>query len=460
MQFISCAPRRREETKRFESFNGLKMTYTDDFRRPTVLKPASDASYSSPTTYNEAAASTTSKTDHVLRRGSTGMDQRLKSYHLGEGEGKAVSVRSDSLPTAYAVGTISPISPLPLPTSLVPENPQPWTNSKFGSQITNMAPGWRPVHFGGTQRPNSRQGEDPVELSLESYSRNDPPLVSPKTISASIAYPIQDAFSALSYTDMLHSSGMPYGTEFEIPECSMADSRPQSHSPPMTNTSSPFGFRSKTPLLPQGLNQSLSSTHHIPKGLLQSQLRQTTDLFTQRRGSDHVSSQNVTVPRDEEVPIYNNSRSFPTQIPRQATKVPQSHSASSSSQMLPPDTNTRTPDVLRNPSLYTIPAWPSSTMQTLPLTPLNNPKSHTNLPSMVCRGYQIVNNGQFDSNPKRPYPNLQIQTPLTGSVSQYQVQLETSNGNEDQPPRKKVRHRHAQNLYVNPGLFIGSFAHS
>jgi hypothetical protein len=139
-------------------------------------------------------------------------------------------------------------------------------------------------------------------------------------------------------------------------------------------------------------------------------------------------------------------------VPRQATKAPQSLSALNVSRTLPPNRNNRAPDILRKPSLYVIPAWPSSGINPPGLTQMANTNAH-NGPS-VLRGFQNAHNGQKINSgvsirtPKRPHTTMKPETVGTqrhttsGSVistvsaAHNQVQSEISNEDESSPQER------------------------
>ena len=265
----------------------------------------------------------------------------------------------------------------------------------------------------------------------------------------------------------------PINDPAETPEYSMIDIRPdfdwitiEDDNRKQGSAQSPFASS----------NTSNQNAHQNSTGLLQPQLGQSPEVFTQNPDSSgspqvfqssflanpigsHTAPGHSKVQSSNNSPVSTDSKPFRTSMPHQIAKAQQSLQSLKMGQIIPPTPNNRAFNVLRKPSLYAIPTWPPSATNQPYLTQIDNANAQSD-PSERALGmfHNSPNSQGVISTTKRPYSTVQFETverkghsssasvTSTASTAQNEVQNKTLNEDEDQPPRKRIRRRHAQNL--------------
>lgn len=354
------------------------------------------------------------------RRASAGMVQQLESCHI-DLENTRFPVRSGSLPAISATAG-RPSNSQPIPSNSSPQSKYwrplygpvisdptlsvPWNESSILSQPHVSPSGWKPVCFDSNSAKRQKREERASNLHSLGHSQ-----ISPKTIHPSTPSPLRDSTGGYDgFVDMLGSSGMQDMLSLTIPSDPMEVTWPevtcesptnidprgnQLHFGSATTPGSPVGTESvnanRHMAPPSVLNNTSTNiaSHQHPRGFQPYQVANT------HPGVFEYSSSNE---RSIHFPAFSNSAgqghglttrekhpavqttATPGINPHYISRVTTNNSSTPSPcffgrnprppQLIPtrdlnknsPDTlQTQEADMLRKPSLYSIPTWPNST---------------------------------------------------------------------------------------------------
>lgn len=352
------------------------------------------------------------------RRASAGMVQQLESCHIGFGENTRFPVRSGSLPAISATAG-RPSTSQPIQSNSVPQSKHwrplhdsvisdptfsvPWDVSSILSQPYVAPSSWKPVCFDSNSAKRQKRDERGSNLHSVGHSQ-----VSPKTIHPLAPSPLRDSTGGYDgFVDMLGSSGMQDMLGLTIPSDPMEVTWPEATCESPTNfdpRGNQLHFGSATtpgntvgtesvnvsPHMapPSVLNNTSTNiaSHQNPRGFQQYQVANThpavfdysstndqsihspanSNLEGQGHGQasreKHPTVQTPATPgtNSHSIPrVATNSSSTPSPCffwrnPRPPQLTPTRDLNKNS-----PDTlQTQESDMLRKPSLYSIPPWP------------------------------------------------------------------------------------------------------
>lgn len=359
-------------------------------------------------------------------------------------EAEVVLPRSWSLPTeSVANNQTTPYSRL---SSSFPAGPP--LRKIF--QMNEMAPNWRPVHFDGIPRCTANQ-EVLMGAVSGSNSAHQPLSVSPKSINT--------LPSDFFYGDTNLEDCMPSPAKVATPKACMTASRPDSERrmpvvidldnyppklqiPPTLDAVPAKWIWSHDPSLSNDSNMVSPPIHQF-KDVLQRQQRRNFQSST--CSSKEIPSESLAVPRHTQFqesytsPISATAR--PILTPLQEMRLRQHR-------------NDQVSDILRRPSLYSIPSWPSPTMKQHGSTNFANAHTVTRVP----RYSHTLQNAQDKHQTQEPVP-MPKHPRITRGFEEGAVEghgapvrcvraipTAQNENDEEQPPRKRVCHMHPKNV--------------
>jgi hypothetical protein len=453
-----------------------------------------------------------------LRRRSLGVLEQLESCHIGTRESKDYLVRRSSLPVApfataplpkaqaswFADSRHVSLQAVQPPSQLAPV--PWWDESRPLAQTTQptqtiQLPDWRPLHIAGSASKKRRlDGEVP---SAQAQRLSQSSQVSPRTtlVSTLPNTGSSSGDSAMSTSDMLWTPDLP----------SLPGTQP-SNKPPFNSwldfdwnafhnldsaLNQPQPVHQNTPTPPNNQGPLINPPHQPrigqfqPRNMWQQHISRVPATSQLQRQPAFESAQSsppfqtrLQQARPQHLPLPNvpvsfrslssqpgtilsqnlNTTSMAAPIPvsqqqglqfqRQQT-LPSPRPAQASSQQL----QTPPSDLLRKPSLYKIPAWPSNKEASLAQIPIATCRSQsppTENYAASCRGFQSgmnfgaarkpSNSMQPDTNPSRNFEN----TSNAWAVNKFSSTPRVTGAKTDtfEIPRARTSHKHCPNLYA------------
>ncbi|RDL36169.1 uncharacterized protein BP5553_06781 [Venustampulla echinocandica] len=468
----------------------------------------------------ETPSTVASPLPQVSKQGSTEVSQQHKSDDIGHDESRTISERSEPSPKSAASADCtpntkpSPSSPLldsnsgavlsgPLDSQKASSTP--WTDFLYADQPETMSQGWRPVCFGDPPAAKGNRREECEDPALQS---SHIPQVSPKTVHHMAASDLRDSSSGSASPAIIGSPRMGDAPQVTGLNDSMGNMWPNfAHSPrhhtggipgaqqvaprsmnltqdkttwPMVS-SYPQGSNNDWNALRPGLNgPSPTQTSRMPMNYVQSLANYSHFAATQsatgfksiQKNKNQILAQDHTDPPFSPLTVSQNSLALymnpASEMPSTFSRTPHDPhpiqakaSWMASKESTAANSNTESSNILRRPSLYSIPPWPARNPGTFtPFYSLSVPPNYvaSDYPSITTRDASTARRNAYSPF----YPGDDTRTRMLNNCQQNSIRNATSTGlgigpptgsatenSSDQLPRKRARHEYSPNLVVD-----------